>query len=230
MTLCVAFESYIQICQINSKMGEISYKKLATRINTVLKHDYRQKMLQRVLSATAKNLDASPMAVAEDRRVRWTTFTNISSWFDNWEWDLVQLGFAKRDEDGTVRIPDEQLPYIINFDETCLSLDGSTGNKGGRRAITLHDPRLPFNGKQTNKDSLTATLVCGSNAAGEALPPHFQYQTKATTDDGQRLRNEVFQFCPRVVGKFGTEAETPGIAPLASTRKAGWTTVSLHIM
>ena len=184
-SLCVAFESYIRICQINSKIGEITYKKLATRINTVLKHDYRQKMLQRVLSATANNLDVSMMSVAEDRRVRWTTFTNISSWFDNWEWDLVELGFAKRDEDGTVRIPDELLIFILNFDETCLSLDGSNRNKGGRKTMTLHDPRLPFNGKQTNKDSLTATLVCGSNATGEALPPHFQFQTKATTDERQ---------------------------------------------
>jgi hypothetical protein len=32
---------------------------------------------------------------------------------------------------------------------------------------------------------MTALLVCGSNAAGEALPPHFQFQTKATTDKGQ---------------------------------------------
>jgi hypothetical protein len=31
-------------------------------LNTVLKQDYRQKMLQRVLSATAKSLDASTMS------------------------------------------------------------------------------------------------------------------------------------------------------------------------
>ena len=105
-------------------------------------------------------------------------------------------------------IPEDQLRFIINFDETCLSLDGSDGGqRSGRPAITLHDPRFPYNGKQTNKDSLTATLVCGSNAAGEALPPHFQFQTKATTDDGQRIWNEVFQFCPSVIGKFGTNFE-----------------------
>jgi hypothetical protein len=73
--------------------------------------------------------------------------------------------------------------------------------------MTLHDPRLPFNGKRTNKDSLIATFVYGSNAAGEALPPHFQFQTKTTTDEGQRLRNDVFTHCLRVVGKFGTEIE-----------------------
>jgi hypothetical protein len=65
-SLCVAFESYIRICQINSKMGEISYKKLAMCINTVLKQDYRQKMLQRVLSATANNLDALVLDMSED--------------------------------------------------------------------------------------------------------------------------------------------------------------------
>ena len=47
----------------------------------------------------------------------------------------------------------------------------------------------------------------GSNAAGEALPPHFQYQTKATTEERERVRAEVFRHCPRVVGKFGTDAE-----------------------
>jgi hypothetical protein len=65
-------------------------------------------------------------------------------------------------------------------------LDGTEGRRGGQPEITLHNPCLPYNGKQTtNKDSFTATLVCGSNAAGKALPPHFQFQTKATTDEGQ---------------------------------------------
>jgi len=202
-SLCVAFESFVRIMQINSKSEEITYKKLAVRINAVLHHNYGQKMLQRFLQATAKNLDASTMHIAEDRRVLWTTEENISCWFTNWEFDLVDLGFASRGADGTVTIPEEQLYYIINFDETCLSLDGSEGRRGGRPQMTLHDPRLPYDGKRTNKDSLTATLVCGSNAAGEALTPHFQFQTKATTDEGERLCNEVFCHVPRVIGNFG---------------------------
>jgi hypothetical protein len=71
------------------------------------------------------------MHIAEDRRVRWTTHANISSWFDNWEFDLVDLGFAVRAADGKVTIPDKQLPFIINFGETCLSLDGTEGRRGG---------------------------------------------------------------------------------------------------
>jgi hypothetical protein len=45
------------------------------------------------------------MHIAEDRRVRWTTFANISSWFDNWEFNLVELSFATRDADGKITIP-----------------------------------------------------------------------------------------------------------------------------
>jgi hypothetical protein len=66
-SLCIAFESFVRIMQINSCQGEISYKKLASRINALLGNDYRLKMLQRVLLAASKNLDASTMHIAEDR-------------------------------------------------------------------------------------------------------------------------------------------------------------------
>ncbi len=65
-SLCIAFESFIRIQQINSRPGEITYKKLASRINALLGHNYKLKMLQRILLATAKNLDSSTMHIAED--------------------------------------------------------------------------------------------------------------------------------------------------------------------
>ena len=164
-----------------------------------------QKMLQHVILATAKNLDVSTMHVAEDCQVLWTTEENIVSWFNNWEFDLVDLGFATMGANGKVTISNEQLYFILNFDETCLSLDGSKGRRGGRPQMMMHDPQLPHNGKRANKDSLITMLVCGSNAAGEALPPHFQFQTKATTDAGEQLRNKVFCHVPPVIGKFGHE-------------------------
>jgi hypothetical protein len=205
--LCIAFESFVRIMQINSKEGEITFKKLSARINAVLRHDYKQKMLQSILLALANNLDALTMHIAEDRQVRWTTQENISCWFNNWEFNLLDLGFATKGADGKVTISNEQLYFIINFDETCLSFDGSEGNREGPPQMTLHDPRLPYNGKRANKDSLTATWVCGSNAAGEALPPHFQFQTKATTDKGERICNKVFGHVRRVKGKFGYNNE-----------------------
>jgi hypothetical protein len=206
-SLCVAFESYVRINQLNRRDDKLTFVKLAAKINECMNHNYKNKLLNRVLSSTAKNLDASKMEYCEDRRVRWTTYSNINSWFDNWERDLVELGFAFYGKDGKVVIPDEQLPNIINFDETCLTADGSEGRRGGRPSMVLHDPRFPMAGKTTNKDSLTATMITGSNAAGEALPPHFQFQTKATTEDKERLKSDVFAFCPRTIGKFGTEHE-----------------------
>ncbi len=86
---------------------------------------------------------------------------------------MVDLGFAFNDKRGECIVPDEQIRNIINFDETCLSLDGSEGRRGGHPEIILHDPRFPMTGKATNKDSLTATLICGSNAAGRAIVRGF---------------------------------------------------------
>jgi hypothetical protein len=66
-----------------------------------------------------------------------------------------------------------------------------------------------------------ATLVMGSNAAGKALPLHFQYQTKATTEVKERVRNELFRYCPRVVGRFGTDAETSWDCTFGLNTKGG---------
>ena len=74
-------------------------------------------------------------------------------------------------------IPEHQLKNILNFDETCLSLDGSTLKRGGRPVACRTDPRLPQVGKTTSKSSQTVTMITGSNAYGEVLPPHFQFMT-----------------------------------------------------
>ncbi len=82
-SLCVAFESYVHIQQINSQQGKLTDKKLAVRINHVLKHNYKQKMLQCILLATTKNLDASTIEIVEDQGLCGTMFANILSWFIN---------------------------------------------------------------------------------------------------------------------------------------------------
>ena len=99
------------------------------------------------------------------------------------------------------------LKHIINLDETCLSLDGSNGTRGGRPEVVLFDPNLPRLGKATGKTAKTTTMITGSNAAREALPPHFQFQTAATADERQRLRNKMLQWMPNVIGKFGCDKE-----------------------
>jgi len=68
-----------------------------------------------------KETDADIMVAkgetAEDRRILWITYDNLRTWFNNWENDLFELGFATKDtNNGQVIIPEEQLSRIISMD------------------------------------------------------------------------------------------------------------------
>jgi hypothetical protein len=91
--------------------------------------------LQRVLKDSAINLDATKSTSAEYRRILWTTYGNLSLWFNNWEDKLVEQGFADCNliTNKISSIQPNQLKRILNFDVTCLSLDGSTSKHGGAR-------------------------------------------------------------------------------------------------
>ena len=54
----------------------------------------------------------------EDRRINFTTYRNINSWFINWEHDLEELEFAYRDDHEDLIIPEEQPQRILNIDES----------------------------------------------------------------------------------------------------------------
>ena len=136
----------------------------------------------RVVEQLRKHTSEMNCAVAipmEECQVRWTTYKNLSMWFDEWESELCRLGFGNHDESGSLIIPENQLKHIINFDETALSLDGLEGRCGGRPAVEFYDPNLPASYKRTSKLSVTITMITGSLAAGEPLAPHFQFPTKA---------------------------------------------------
>ena len=109
-------------------------------------------------------------------------------WFDNWERDLEELGFTERTETSHY-IPHNQLERILNLDETCLSLDGSKGGRGGRPEVVFYSPNFPQLGRGTSKSSLTTTMIGGSTAAGEALPTHFQFQKSAQSTDTMKFTN-----------------------------------------
>ena len=124
---------------------------------------YWSELLKHVLKDTVCNLNKCKLHNAKDRHIRWTNHRNIAMWFDNWEHDLVELGFAVCDPiTGKIHIPEDQLGLIGNFDETCLNLDGSSTNRGGRRPeVFIYDPRFPVVGKATCKTLLTSTLITG---------------------------------------------------------------------
>lgn len=221
-SLCVAVESYISIMQLNRRCGnDIGKKELAQIVNGVVDSDavYKAKnykLLRRISLYKGIDLLGGKMFSQEARRIQWTRHKYISMWFENWENQLVALGFATREHDGskTITISDEQLARILNFDETALTLDGSgPGGVGGRPKAIFYNPHLPLVGKATSKEGATTTMITGSSAAGEAIPPHFQFSTTAQCDANEQCRMDAAVFFPNIRGKFGMdEAQYLGVS------------------
>ena len=83
--------------------------KLNARLLEVLgkEKDILIKLINRILKETAFDLLSKVMDNVEDRRVKWTTYRNINSWFINWEHDLEELGFSYRDDDRGLIVPEK---------------------------------------------------------------------------------------------------------------------------
>lgn len=222
-SLCTAFGSFMRINQINSCGGNNSRTKMIPVLaqTTHLSIATCTELIRRLCRDTAIDMKADKMYFAEERRVRWTTYSNLELWFSSWEKTLLELGFLEPDCSGKLIIPSEQLRNILNFDETCLSLDGSSINRGGRPAAYYHDPRLPQVGISTSKTSQTTTMITGSNAWGEALPPHFQFMCSAKTEEGERIRNECVRYMHQTIGKFGLEEQKSLPVSLGMNEKGG---------
>ena len=113
-------ESYIKINQFNGKNVENSRN---NRHNCMMKVMGKEEnivstsLLNSIFHTTAVDILSTQTTNVEERRIIWTTYNNLNSWFDNWEHDLEDLGFAKRDEEGDIYIPVEQLSHIINVDD-----------------------------------------------------------------------------------------------------------------
>ena len=57
---------------------------------------------------------------------------------------MVDYGFETINTvTGNLDISDNMKLHISNFDETCMSLDGSNGSRGGRPSTTYYDVRFP---------------------------------------------------------------------------------------
>jgi len=220
--LCTALSSKVRIMQLNGKIA--TRRKQIEWLMDAMKYKKQQAtdLLVRLSRDCAGGLNAGKINHVEERRVKWTTFTNLDLWFSAWEKMLDEYGFIERDPmDGKAAIPQQMLRNILNFDETSLSLDGSTVTRGGRPPVVYQDPRLPQLGKSTSKTSQTTTMITGSNAWGEALPPHFQFMSSAQTEEGKQIRDESVLFTRRIVGKFGLKEETTLPVTLGVNEKGG---------
>ncbi len=219
-----AFESFVKIQQLNGMGGKLTSSKLMKLLKECTKPVVGcdcTSLLLRLLKAASIDLKRGRSNNAEERRVQWTTYSNLKSWFDNWERDLVDLGFAYKDDDGKVIIPPEQLARIMNIDETALIMDASTSQRGGRPEATFYYGGLPNLGNQSIKNSLSTTMITGSTAAGEAIPPHFQFSTAAQSDDTQKFRYETLRFMKDVKGQWGHKEETSYLPSIGMNEKGG---------
>ncbi len=118
-TICSAFESHMKINQYNGRVCENVRKILAGKVNQLIGKEGKvtHEFLNRLLRYTAIDVLATKCNSNEERRIRWTTYNNLKSGFENWENDLLELGFARMGENGEVEIPKNQ----INLGNICSS-------------------------------------------------------------------------------------------------------------
>eukprot|EP00536_Pseudo-nitzschia_multiseries_P005288 jgi/Psemu1/12170/gm1.12170_g len=86
-----------------------------------------------------------------------------------------------------------QLQWIMNVDETGLSLDTTT-SKSSRWPVTWYGPaneQLYVGANQANKSSHGITLICGSCASGYPIPSHFQVKS-LVKEEGNKKIQELF--------------------------------------
>ena len=224
-TLCSGLETYTQIKKINGRDGDLTRLKLLAIVDKTMGNDPTEtlsyKLINRIMRATDIDLKSGKCDSVEERRVLWTTFCNIKTWFENWKVDFVEIGFTEEYEDGSIRIWEEKLKDICNLDETCISLDEINGNRGGRLAAVFFDPRLLHSQKTTSKTLMTTTMMGGRTDEGNALPPKIQFQTKAQSYETQRICNEMAEWLPDVRGKFGCDKENTWPVTIGMNEKGG---------
>ena len=158
-----------------------------------------------------ERLAATKQMTMEETRAKWTTHDNLKQWFDDGKIDLVSTGlvFDKeiRGEDGALISEldfrsDEVTRRIINMDETHHDLS-ITGDKGGSRAVVYHNPNFQRGYKRTVKAGRHVTGAYATNAAGEALPPMFIFDSGAKIEDNFRVKLSWLEGLPVTTGRFG---------------------------
>eukprot|EP00804_Cyclotella_cryptica_P006359 CCRYP_010185-RA/>CCRYP_010185-RA protein AED:0.27 eAED:0.27 QI:0/0/0/1/0/0/3/0/273 len=103
----------------------------------------------------------------------------------------------------------------------CTSPSITKCNRGGRPEVIFYSPYLPNLGKATIKNGTATTMIAGSTAAGEPIPPHLQFQTRAQSVDTQSININLVTFLPNIIGKFGTEEKREWAVTFGYNAKGG---------
>ena len=230
-----AFSTFLKLEQAECKT-QSTVTKLSKLVNgCVNKGGYkktRNDLARKLQRDTAHMFDVGKANVVEQRRLQWTTGYNLNIWFGTWKDVLIDLGFARAavPEDmveGELFFFPGQKQRVGNIDETDGSLDETTGQRGGRPPMTFFAPDVSGGATAANKSGYSSTIICGSNAAGEPFPPHFQLKTLAQTTEGQRMSVDWFQGAKNIRAKFGFAEVQSLPCTFGMNEKAGMNSVEL---
>jgi hypothetical protein len=88
------------------------------------------------------------------------------------------------------------------MDETHHDLS-ITGDKGGSRAVSYHNPSHQRGARRGVKSARHVTEAHATSTAGEALTPFYIYDSSAKSDDDFRVKVDWLVSLPTVSGRYG---------------------------
>jgi hypothetical protein len=191
-------------------------------------------LLNRLREVTSEQLWSDIGKGQEARRTAWANYGNISKWYDVLKQDMIDHGFGREatlDDgvEGEIFFTEAQKRRIVNLDESSFSLDGSSGRAGGRPLLVFYDPTAPRPGNITNKSAYTCTVLVAAHAAGETLPPHFQFCTAAKADEGlARWRLHAARRFHKVRAQCGFDYVQDSPVTFGKNEKGGMNTEQFH--
>jgi hypothetical protein len=214
--LCGAFESYVKLKQVtrDSDLGRTFLQKLVNSV--VNKHPDENRtgrtLFERLQKSVAATLSIGNVDKIEERRNKWTTYSNINIWYSSFKEFLIEEGFAVENDLEDDKFPGEllygkgQIERIGNIDETGIVIDTTKSQKGGREAVSFFDPMISDRPEMSaHKNSFSCTLMQGCTAGKELIPPHFQLPSDAVTEDGMRISSDFIKDMKLTLGKFGNK-------------------------
>jgi len=160
-------------------------------------------------------------------------------WFLQWEYTVISLGFGhlknpdgseEHLEEGSIIFFSGEKKRILNLDETDGSLDNTKGKRGGRPPLVFYARDMSDGSTAASKSGYSPTIICGSNALGEAIPPHFQLKTLAKSMAREHFSVEFIARCKDVWGVFGRDKRTLLPCTFGLNDKAGMQYPNLPII
>ena len=207
-------KTHAEVCQVgDGELKGLDVKRLigASIVGTPYETAFQvESVWRKVRSEYPDALQAANKISVEDARAQWTTHDNLNQWFDDAKKDLVATGLvedkAVLDENGKVvsevcfKCDSERR--IINMDETHHNL-AITGDRGGPRAVSYHNPAFQRGASRGVKSGRHVTGVYATNAEGEALPPFYIFDSTAKSEENFRVKMDWIVGLPTIEGRFG---------------------------